>query len=66
MINLRKNLSDGGGVGDHAASSHDLGEITTWDNGRWLEVDSAFKACWHPINKLDGSLFLLGLGQGLD
>merc|ERR1719506_3582512 len=58
MINSGEDLSDGSGVGDHASGSHDLGKITTWDNGWWLIVDTALESSWAPVNELDGSLGL--------
>merc|ERR1712226_905690 len=41
VVNTREDLSDGGGVGDHAHSPHDLGQVTTRDDGRRLVVDTA-------------------------
>merc|ERR1719506_1012412 len=49
VIDSGEDLGDGGGVGDHADGSHDLGEITTWDNGWWLIVDTAIEAGWEPV-----------------
>jgi len=66
VIDSGENFSDGGGVGDHAACSHDLGEITTWDNGWWLIVDSALETGWAPVDELDGSLGLDGGDSGVD
>merc|ERR1719401_1425890 len=40
MVNAGKNLSDGRGVADHAASAHDLRQVATRDNCRWLVVDT--------------------------
>merc|ERR1712166_1696231 len=66
VINSREDFSDGSGVGDHAHSSHDLGEITTWNNGWWLIVDTTLETCWAPIDELDGSLGLDGAHGGVD
>merc|ERR1712080_529380 len=66
VINSGEDLSDGSGVGDHADGSHDLGEITTWDNGWWLIVDSALETSWAPVDELDGSLGLDGGDGGVD
>ena len=66
VIDSGEDLSDGGGVGDHAAGSHDLGEITTWDDGWWLVVDTALEAGWAPVDELDGSLGLDGGDSGVD
>merc|ERR1712070_912466 len=63
VINSGEDLSDGSRVGDHADGSHDLGEITTWDDGWWLIVDTALETGWAPVNELNGSLGLDG-GDG--
>jgi len=66
VIDSGEDLGDGSGVGDHAASSHDLGKITTWDNGWWLIVDTALETSWAPVNELNGSLGLDGGDSGVD
>merc|ERR1712206_30708 len=66
MIDSGEDFSDGSGVGDHADGSHDLGEVTTWDDGRWLVVDSALETGWAPVDELDGSLGLDGGDGGVD
>ena len=66
MINSGEDFSNSSGVGDHADGSHDLGEITTWDNGWWLVVDSALETSWAPVDELDGSLGLDGGDGGVD
>merc|ERR1712149_21252 len=66
MIKSGEDFSNGGGVGDHADGSHDLGEITSWDNGWWLIIDTAFETSWAPIDELDGSLGLNGGNGGVD
>jgi len=66
VVNSGEDLSDGGGVGDHADGSHDLGEITSWDNGWWLVVDTALETSWAPVDELDGSLGLDGGNRGVD
>lgn len=63
VIDSGEDLSDGSGVGDHADGSHDLGEITTGNNGRRLIVDTALEASGAPVDELDGSLGLDG-GDG--
>mmetsp|Transcript_36675 Transcript_36675/g.35455 ORF Transcript_36675/g.35455 Transcript_36675/m.35455 type:complete len:459 (+) Transcript_36675:54-1430(+) len=63
VIDSREHLSNGGGVGDHADGSHDLGEISSWDDGGRLVVDSALEASGAPVDELDGSLGLDG-GDG--
>merc|ERR1711981_1196658 len=66
MINSGEDLSNSSGVGDHAAGSHDLGEVTTWHDGWWLVVDTALETGWAPIDELDGSLGLDGGNSGVD
>merc|ERR1719428_1353929 len=66
LVDSGEDLSDGGGVGDHADGSHDLGEITTWNDGWWLIVDSALESGWAPVDELDGSLGLDGGNGGVD
>ena len=66
VIDSGEDLSDGSGVGDHADGSHDLGEITTWDNCWWLIVDTALETGWAPVNELNGSLGLDGGDGGVD
>merc|ERR1719377_156000 len=56
MIDSGENFSNSSRVRDHADSSHDFSEITSWDNSWWLIVNTAFETSWAPINELDGSL----------
>jgi len=60
VVDSGEDLSDGGGVGDHADGSHDLGEVTSGDNGGGLVVDTALEAGGAPVDELDGSLGLDG------
>ena len=66
VIDSGEDFSDGGGVGDHADCSHDLGEITTWHNSWWLVVDSALESGWAPVDELNSSLGLDGGNGGVD
>ena len=63
MIKTSPGLSDGGGVGQHADGSLDLGQVTSWDNCGWLVVDADLETSWAPVNELDGPLGLDG-GDG--
>jgi len=63
VIDSGEHFSDSSGVGDHANSSHDLGQVTTWDDSGWLVVDTSLEASWAPVDELDGSLGLDG-GDG--
>jgi len=58
VINTGKGLGNSSGVGNHAYSSLDTGKITTWNNGRWLVVDTALETSWAPVNELNSSLGL--------
>ena len=66
VVNAGEDLSDGGGVGDHADGAHDLGEVTTGNDGRRLVVDTALEASGAPVDELDGSLGLDGGDGGVD
>jgi hypothetical protein len=66
VINSGEDLSDGSRVGDHANGSHDLGEITTGNDGRRLIVDTTLEAGRAPVEELDGSLGLDGSNGGVD
>jgi len=66
MINSGEDFSDGGGVGDHADGSHNLGKITSWNDGWWLIVDTTLETSRAPVNELDGSLGLDGGDSGVD
>ena len=66
VINTGEDFSDGGGVGDHANSTLNLSEITTWNNGGRLVVDTALEASGAPVDELDGTLGLDGGDSGVD
>merc|ERR1711879_806459 len=66
VINARENLGNGGAVRNHAASTHHLGQVTTWDHGRRLVVDAAFEPGRTPVNKLNGALRLNRGNRGVD
>jgi len=66
VIDSGEDFSDGSGVGDHAACAHNLGEITTGDDGRGLVVDSALETGGAPVDELDGPLGLDGGDGGVD
>merc|ERR1719348_1568146 len=46
-------LSNGGGVGEHADSPLDLGEVTTRHHGGGLVVDANLEPCGAPVHKLN-------------
>jgi len=63
VVDAGEHLSDGGGVGDHAAGAHNLGEIAAGDDGGGLVVDTALETSGGPVDELDGALGLDG-GDG--
>merc|ERR1711877_86856 len=63
MIQTSPGLGDGGGVGQHAHGTLDLGKISTGDDGWWLVVDADLEASGAPVDELDGALGLDG-GDG--
>ena len=66
MVKSWEDFGNGGWVGDHADCSHDLGEVTSRDNGGGLVVDSDLEASGTPVNELDGSLGLDGGNGSID
>lgn len=66
VVKSGEDFSDGGGVGNHAHGSHDLGKITSGDDCWGLIVDSDLEASWAPIDELNGSLGLDGGNGGID
>merc|ERR1719191_109009 len=56
VVNAGEDLSNGGGVGDHADGAHNLGEIAPGDDGGGMVVDTALEASGAPVDELDGSL----------
>ncbi len=66
MVESAEDLSNGGGVADHAASSHDFSEISSGDDCGGLIVDSDFESGGAPVNELNGSLGLDGGNGGID
>merc|ERR1711912_206733 len=66
VVHASKHLGDGGGVGDHAASTLHLGEVTTRHDSRWLVVDTTLEAGRAPVDELDGALGLDGSDGSVD
>jgi len=63
VVDTGKGLGNGGGVGNHAYCSLDTGKITSWNDSRWLVVDTALESSRTPVDELDSSLGLDG-GDG--
>jgi len=66
VIESSPSLGDGGGVAQHANSSLHFGQISAWNDGWWLIVDTDFESGWAPVNELDGSFGLDGGDGGVD
>merc|ERR1711865_822155 len=56
VVDAREDFSNGSGVADHAASTHDLGQVTTWHHCWWLVVDTTLEPCRRPIHELNSAL----------
>ena len=56
MVKPGPGLSDGGGVGQHADSALDLGQVAAGNGGGWLVVDPHLESGGAPVHKLDGPL----------
>jgi len=63
VVKTSPGLGDGGGVGQHADGTLDLGQVTSGHDGGWLVVDADLETSWAPVDKLDGPLGLDG-GNG--
>ena len=57
---------DGGGIGQHAHATGDLGQVTTRNVGGGLIADAEFEACGAPVDELDGALRLDDADGGVD
>jgi len=66
VIDTGEHLRDSGGVRDHAHSTHDLGQVTTRNDGGGLVVDTALETGGGPIDELDGTLGLDGRDGRVD
>jgi len=66
VVKTGPSFGDGGGVGQHADGTLNLGEVTSWDNSWWLVVDTDLETGWAPVDELDGSLGLDGGDRGVD
>lgn len=59
-------LGDGGGVGQHANGTVNLGKITVWYHLRWLVANTDFETSWAPVDELDGTLGLKSCDSAVD
>lgn len=66
VVDSAEDFSNGCGVGQHAHCTLDLGEVTSWDDGGGLVVDSTLESSGTPVDELDGSLGLDDSNGGVD
>jgi len=66
VIKTSPGLGNGCGVGQHADGTLDLGQVTSWNDGGWLVVDTDLETSWAPVDELDGPLGLDGGDSGVD
>merc|ERR1712209_43462 len=66
VVKSGPSLSNGGGIGEHADGSLDLGKISARNHNWRLIVDTNLKSSWTPVNKLDASLGLDGGNGSID
>merc|ERR1712240_234074 len=66
MIKTSPSLCDGSGVGQHAHSTLNLGQVSTWHNSWGLVVDSNLEAGGTPVHKLNAPLGLDGSNGSID
>ncbi len=66
MIKSWEDFGNGGGVWDHAYSSHNFSQITSWNDSWWLIVDTNFESSWAPVNELNSSLGFNGGNWSID
>merc|ERR1712157_16255 len=66
VVKSSPSFGDSSGIGQHADSSLNLGQVTAWDGGGWLVVDTDLETGWAPVDELDGSLGLDGGNRGID
>ena len=60
VVEARPGLGNGRGVGQHADSTLDLGQIASWNNRGRLVVDADLEASRTPVDELDRALGLDG------
>merc|ERR1712144_16106 len=65
VVNARQSFGHSGGVGNHGAGAHDLGEIATRHHGGWLVVDAALETSRTPVHELNRALGLNGSNSGV-
>jgi len=66
VVKTSPGLSNGSGVAQHAHCALNLSEITTWNNGRRLVVDTNLETSWAPVDELDSALGLDGGNGSVD
>jgi len=66
VVQSSPGLGDSGGVAQHANSSLNFCQISAWNDGWWLVVDTDLETGWAPVDELDGSLGFDGRDGGVD
>merc|ERR1719253_967299 len=66
VVDAREDFSNRGGVADHATSTHDLGQVTTWHHCWWLVVDATLEPGRRPIHELNRALCFYGGNRGIN
>merc|ERR1712029_421712 len=54
VVNAREHFSNRSGITNHATCSHNLRQVTPWNDCGGLVVDSTLESCWAPVHKLNG------------
>lgn len=65
VVESRPGLGDGRGVGQHADSTVELGQVTTGNLLRRLVANTDLETSRAPVNELDGALGLEGSNSGV-
>lgn len=66
VVDAGESLGNGGGVGNHANGTGNLGHIATGDRLGSFVVDSALESGRAPVDELNGALGLDGGNSGVD
>ena len=66
VVQSGEDFSNGGGVGNHADSSHDLGQISSGNDGGGLIIDTDLESSRAPVDELNGSLGFNGGNGSVD
>lgn len=56
VVKASPSFGDGGGVGQHADGTLNLGQVASGHHGGWLVVDTDLETGWTPVDELDSTL----------